>query len=556
MAKLWPRKLPLSIIRDRRRRSEVRVYDWLASELPDDFHVFYSSPWFGIDHLGHEKDGECDFLIAHPVHGFLTLEVKGGGISYIPQDKEWWSTDEHGIRHSIKDPVEQARSAKHELLKKLKKSKIWKERWIHMVHGVVFPDATKIPKDLGADRPPQIFCTAGTLQNGFRQWIAARLHEGSPSPEVKPLGQDGIAAFEKFLAQPFTLNFSIAASMADSTEHLGVLEPRQFHILESIAEISRAEIRGAAGTGKTVVAMEEAKRSAESGRRTLLTCHNGPLAAELERRLGQREKLIVRGFQDLCLSCAAEAGLPIPAIEESLRFQEETLPELLVDAVTSMPALQFEMIVVDEAQDFPPSWWIAIDVAVAKEGSLRIFSDSNQRIYDGRRVPKEDLHLVPIRLSRNLRNTKAIHTAASVHYQGHEIIADGPDGKAVNWIDASSHEDMIKKAYAELRRLVYKEEVAPSDIAILLPGLQWIEQLRIVSALSPLEFATCDHVFTENIILDTPKRFKGLERPAIIAVLDDTSVEGSELPYVSLSRGRSYLAVIATAAALKKLGGR
>jgi len=546
MAVMWPRKLPLSITKDRRRRAEVRVYDRLASELGDDFHVFYSSPWLGTDSLGHEKDGECDFLIAHPVHGYLTIEVKGGGIDYIPEKKEWWSTDENNIRHFIKDPVEQARSAKHELLKKLKRSRIWKKRWIHIAHGVVFPSASKIPKELGADRPSHLFCTGSEFQNSFRNWISARLQEGKTPADCSPLGQDGIAAFESILAQPFSLSFSIGAAMADSSEQLGVLEPRQFQILETIADMQRAEVRGAAGTGKTVVAMEEAKRSAAAGARTLLTCHNGPLATEMARKLGHQNNLVVSGFQDFCLSSGKAAGISLPVVDESLRFVEETLPELLVDAVAKNPSLQFEMVIVDEAQDLPPSWWIALDSIIAKGGRLRVFSDSNQRVYEGRRVPREDLDLVPTRLSRNLRNTKAIHKAATLHYQGHEIIAEGPDGRAVKWIEASTHDEMIKAAYAELRQLVYTEEVAPSDIAMLLPGAQWIERLRTAAANSQLEFATCDSLWSENVILDTPKRFKGLERPAIIVVLDDTSAAGSELPYVSLTRGRVYLAVIAT----------
>ncbi len=79
MAVLWPRKLPRSVLDDPRRRAEVRVYNRLAEVLNDTFHVFYSSPWLGTDRLGNEKDGECDFLVAHPDHGILAIEVRGEG---------------------------------------------------------------------------------------------------------------------------------------------------------------------------------------------------------------------------------------------------------------------------------------------------------------------------------------------------------------------------------------------------------------------------------------------------------------------------------------------
>jgi Nuclease-related domain len=147
MAKLWPRTLPASIRDDRRRRAEVRVFEKLANILDDSYTVFYSSPWLGTDHLGNEKDGECDFMVAHPLLGYLAIEVKGGGISFDSTIRQWWTTDSNGFRFKIKDPVEQARSAKHELLKKLKNLPGWRERWVHNSHGVIFPDAATVPAD-------------------------------------------------------------------------------------------------------------------------------------------------------------------------------------------------------------------------------------------------------------------------------------------------------------------------------------------------------------------------------------------------------------------------
>lgn len=546
MIKLWPRQLPLSIRQDRRRRAEVRVYDKLANVLDDSFTVFYSSPWLGTDHLGNEKDGECDFMIAHPELGYLTLEVKGGGISFDPEDRQWWSTDAQGFRFKIKDPVEQARSAKHELLKKLKAGRHWQERWIHNSHGVVFPDAATPPRDLGADRPAHIFCCAREFANGFRNWIEARMLEARQADASSGLGRDGVAAFEQILARPFTLSFHIAGAMEDSREQLGVLEPAQFHILQNIADIGRAEVRGGAGTGKTVVAIEEARRAAEAGRRTLLTCHGRPLANELRQRAGASANLTVGSFHSICLQTVEAVGVELPPVgQRHQAFFDSALPGLFVDVMMARPDLRWEHIVVDEAQDFQESWWIAIDAAVADGGVLRIFSDTNQRVYAGRTVPATDLQLIPIRLFRNLRNTRSIHAASSVHYEGPEIIAEGPDGLAVNWIEAGTPEDLVAAAYAEVRRLVYREEVATGDIAVLLPNAEWVELFQIAASRSHLEFANCDDLQTERIVVDTMRRFKGLERPAIIVVVGNSDLARVELAYVGFSRPRFYLAVVA-----------
>lgn len=551
MATLWPRTLPQSIRQDRRRRAEVRVYDRLAAELDDSFHVFYSSPWLGTDQLGNEKDGECDFLVAHARLGYLTLEVKGGGISFDPAARQWWSTDAQGFRHAIRDPVEQARSAKHEMLEKLQAAPRWRERWIRMVHAVVFPDAAKIPRNLGADRPPHIFCCAAEFAGGFRAWIESRMNEGVAG-EFQPLGADGLAAFEQILAQPFTLSFRLAGAMAEAAEQLGVLEPTQFHVLEHIADVPRAEIRGGAGTGKTVIAIEDARRSATAERRTLLTCHSKPLSLELERRLVGIPGLTVANFQAVCMRLAHEAGLAVPA-DRSQDFFDNSLPELLIDAVTAHPELRWHHIIVDEGQDFRQHWWLAIGAALLPGGTLRIFSDSNQRVYNDRAVHQKDLQLVPIRLGRNLRNTKAIHSAASVHYQGPDIVAEGPDGRDVKWIEANTRQEMVNAAYAEIRNLIYQEELSPADLAVLVPNAEWIEALRVAAARSNLEFADSDDLSTDRIILDTARRFKGLERPAIIAILPGGDAAKVEMAYVCLSRGRYYLAVISSAAEFRWL---
>ena len=543
---IWPARLPKSIRQKRRRRSEVRVYDKLAAELEEDFTVFYSSPWLGTDHHGNEKDGECDFLIAHPVLGVLALEVKGGGIEYVPEEMQWWSTDEDGIRHNIKDPVEQARSAKHNIVQKLKDSRRWRSKWIFEAHGVIFPGAARVPRDLGADRPPQIFCCANQFNSGLREWIGQRFAEGKQPKNVEPLGRDGIEALEHILAQPFTLNFSISAAVGESREQLATLEPAQFQILEHIAELPRVLVRGGAGTGKTVVAIEAARRGALYGTKTLLCCHSNPLAADLREKSNSTEFLTVSSFHSMCSTIAREAGIEIPTNDGTASYFSSTLPDLLINAMAVRPDLRWEYIVVDEAQDFEEDWWMAIEAALAPDGRLMIFADSNQQVYGNRRIPLIDLQLSPIRLTRNLRNTRNIHDAAAVHYSGHEIFPDGPAGVAVNWIADEDSERCIEAAYKELRRLVYQEEIPMDDIAVILPDKTLLEKFRIQAATSSFEFSSADQLASANVILDTIRRFKGLERPVIICLLEGNDDAASEMAYVAISRARYFLTVVAS----------
>lgn len=547
MAVLWPKKLPRSVLDDSRRKAEVRVYDRLAEVLDDSFHVFYSSPWLGTDRHGNEKDGECDFLIAHPEHGILAIEVKGGReISFDPRDSQWRSTDHGGFVHKIKDPVAQARSAKHEILKRLNDSPRWKRRFIHAAHGVIFPSAGLPPGNLGADRPSQIFCCSRRFHDGLGAWIAERLKAGQRPDNCKPLGRDGISALERLLAHPFTLSFTIGAALADADTEFRVLEPSQYQILDMIADIPRALVRGGAGTGKTVVAIEEALRSSAAGRKTLLTCHSRPLARNLERKLRNIENLTVAGFHALCGRISRQAGISAPSGISERELYESALPNALYRAMEAQPALRWDTIIVDEGQDFRDDWWIALDACLLPDGRIRVFMDSNQRVYESAVDGARDLSVVPVRLSRNLRNTKNIHKAASVHYSGPDIVADGPDGLEVSWVSAESPDAKIEAAYRELRRLVLNEEVPPGDIAVLVNGPAARASFLERSSGTSIPLTDAETMALEDVVVDTVRRFKGLERPAILLIVSGDDMDRRELAYVAFSRARAYLCVVSS----------
>ncbi len=546
MAILWPRNLPRSVLEDSRRRAEVRTYDRLSEALGDRFHVFYSSPWMGIDRFGNEQDGECDFLIAHPEHGILAIEVKGGGMAYDPMDRQWRSKDARGYVHRIKDPVAQARSAKYEMLRRLAASPCWLHRHIHAAHGVVLPDAGTPPGDLGPDYPARIFCCSRQLNSGLREWIGERMNEGQRPANCQPLGSDGIAALEKLLARPFTLSFPIGAALVDAEAAFDVLEPAQYQVLDMIAEIPRALIRGGAGTGKTVLAMEEAIRCAQNGRKVLLTCHSRPLAVHLEARLRNVANLTVSGFHALCGQMAKEGGILVHGSGNEQALFDTNLPDALYDAMEMLPSLKWDVVIVDEGQDFRPEWWIAIDACLRPEGKLRIFMDSNQKLYDIAGTGASDLKVVPIRLSRNLRNTKKIHEAASVHYSGPVIVADGPDGPEVSWIEVENGKMKVKAAWQELRRLVFNEEVAPGDIAMLVNGPTEKNALLEQSGSISIPMTDAQQLALEDVVVDTVRRFKGLERSAVILVASGDELDRRELAYVAFSRARAFLLVIAT----------
>ena len=542
---IWPRQLPDHVRKDRRRRAEVKVYDRISEELPDKFHVFYSSPWLAIDRFGNEKDGECDFVVAHEKLGILAIEVKGGGIAFHPTSGQWTSTDRHKIVHNIRDPVEQARSAKYNILDKLKRSENLERKWINIRYGVVFPDAATPSRSLGADKPTQIFCAHHHFQHNFVDWINERLCDSSgDSQNGEDLGRDGIAALERMFAFPFTLSFRISAAISEDVRSLDLLEHEQFLLLDYMSEILRARIEGAAGTGKTILAVEAAIRSGKVGNRTLLTCFNKPLATDLKRRLDGTDNVMVENFHSLCFSMANAVGLPVLSKMEDQSFFEDYLPELLIKALCANESLRFDHIIVDEGQDFLENWWLAIDEAVAEGGRLHALLDPNQCLYNRHSEFSAALELVPIQLNRNLRNTQRIHKAAMVHYSGPTTSAPGPLGIELNWVEIGTASSAPKAIYDEVKRLVYQENLDPADIAVLVPDSETRDAFMIASARSSLIISDAESVSSEALIVDTVRRFKGLERNAVVLCLAGVETRLTQLAYSGMTRARAALSIV------------
>jgi nuclease-like protein len=521
---LWPRHLPAAVRNDPRRAAEMRVFDALSMQLGPKWVVFYSRPWLGETPTGAEIDGECDFVVAHPDHGVLCIEVKGGGISYDPIIDQWHSIDRHGFRHKIKNPVDQAKCSKHELLKKAKDERGWPKKFIRFRHGVIFPDVAAVPRHLGLDKPCELFATREDL-SAIAQWVQQRLTGGTE----EAMGAPGIRVLEQLLARPFQLHASLAFFGADDDQAILALTPQQFHILNAFQDLPRVAVAGGAGTGKTLLACEDARRRAEEGRRTLMTCGSVQLAEHLRASLSDTN-VDVATFPELARRLGEAAGL----LAKGASFPLEDTPELVFDSLAACPNLAYDAVVVDEAQDFPPSTWIAIDALAARSdlSTLHAYFDSNQRLYGELRTQFESYTLLPIRLTRNLRNTQHIHEATQRFYSGPALTADGPIGAAVYWI-LTDEDRITASAVEEVRRLLNVERVSPADLAVL------CVDARTVQGITQRLCEYSGTALTVTTIVD----FKGLERRFVVLLATRNLSDVPELAYVALSRARVHLSV-------------
>src|SRR5260370_29725016 len=144
MATMYPQRLPSS----GKSNAERKLFNLLRDHLPNDYTVIWSIDWTApraASSGGGAQESEIDFLILHPDKGILVLEVKGGGVGYDGSLHEWYSIDDGGRRHRIKDPFEQAQSGKHTLIRELTRQV--PSQWLRIAcqnsvfgHAAVFPD--------------------------------------------------------------------------------------------------------------------------------------------------------------------------------------------------------------------------------------------------------------------------------------------------------------------------------------------------------------------------------------------------------------------------------
>jgi len=150
----------------------------------------------------------------------------------------------------------------------------------------------------------------------------------------------------------------------------------------------RVMISGFARSGKTLLAVEKAVRLSQQGFRTLLVCSNRRLAEGLRERLVAArvplwDKLDVNHFHNLCLRLAYNFSLPIPKVSSDADFYTRQLPTVLPQSARTNRA-HYDAIIVDEAQDFDPSWWQPLQTLLRdrEHGIWYLFFDDNQRLYD------------------------------------------------------------------------------------------------------------------------------------------------------------------------------
>lgn len=534
--------------------AERKLYDAFRDGLDDEYVVFHSVSWQSPSKEGRIRDGEADFVIAHPRYGILVLEAKGGVIRHDPQSGLWASIDQRNIAHEIKDPFNQAKTSKYVLRDQLARM-LGNQRNFTLGHAVAFPDVMATGGIIGLDRPRAIVLDASNLAD-VAGWARGALSywRGASSVKDTAPGQPAVAELLRLLGKAWELRPALWGEFIQENQKLIHLTKQQYTVLDLLNKQRRAAIFGCAGSGKTLLAVEKATRLAHQGFRVLLTCFNKTLAHDLRTQIKPQPNLDIIHFHELASNLAKQAGtLPRMTGDESTYFRED-LPSAMFDALAVVPE-RYDAIIVDEGQDFEESWWTPLELLLrdGEQGILYVFFDDNQRLYVRQSV--FPIKQPPYPLTINCRNTQYIHRQVLRFYRGEaQPTALGPEGRQVEIVryndPAKVHTELMKL----LHRLAVKEQVPTDEILVLTP---------LSAGKSALQFKTPGQVTLTDqlpvkpgqIFATTIHNFKGLERSVVVLAEAERWPQANleRLLYVACSRARHHLIVLLPQSAPEQL---
>ena len=540
-------------------QSEREVWERLRDTLPADALLLAN-----LRIVDEEKDHESDLVALIPGAGVVVLEVKGGSVwveDGADGQPQWYVGNGRGGQRRVR-PVAQASRSKYAWREYVEKDPRWGSRGrIAWAHGVVAP-YSDFPTDFATPDCPRWMLHDHVDQATLAERVAdnaVRGGQGGRPPTVEDLQ----LVAEIVRGRGFT-QYDLNADAAERQATADRLTAEQATLLQVTRLLHRVEIRGGAGSGKTVLALAQARQlSAGRGfdglnhqrepQRVGLLCYSIGLAEYFKRQVEtwpkRQRPAYVGTYEDLGRLWGAPTGS-----REDSDFWERQLPERMAELAAALPVEdKFDAFIVDEAQDFADLWWTPLLRALRdeEEGGLYVYSDENQRIFA--RFGQPPVPLVPLVLDHNLRNTRQVYQAFGP-LAPTRMTPRGGEGFDVTFVPVSPGQDAISAADDAIETLL---DVGwhPGNIALLTTGSRHPEQISRTEHDGQLGYWRSywdDDVFYGHVL-----GCKGLERPAVVLCVNESAVKdrAKEKLYVGMSRATDQLIVVGDPDVVREIGG-
>ncbi|MFD5428326.1 NERD domain-containing protein [Streptomyces sp. NPDC127084] len=526
------RIIPSEISSSTRSQAERSVFVALKA-IPDDQSVALHTVHLPKHHK--KRVGEIDFVLIMP-DILLFIEVKGGGVHH--RDGQWYYGPPGREEGPKESPFAQASGGMHEFEREL--GDLIGDLRNHGVPSGYLVITTDVDIQRTTEFEPQQYLGATAYNGGrglaqgieraTRFWLARNRWARTPVS----------ASLRKKMLEAVRPDFDLVPNLQSRLTHLDVVFERltseQIDRLDESESNARLIWTGGAGTGKTFLAAEAARRKSVTGS-VLFTCASTTLAAHMDR--------ILTG---------------------------DSITLLPFDRLDEVRGRTFDHLIVDEAQDLMTFECLdtlekVVSGGLAKGHWLFMLDQNNQVLVPDSFDPEAWDYLLTLGfvsgpLKRNCRNTvqivKQVH-----HYTGADLgVASAGEGEAVRYADAQDVREEAAVLDVYVNELV-REGVSLRDITLLSVAGDWeASSARLSQRASKIEKFSdvvgtdrTKHRLTWSSVAD----FKGHENHVVCVIdLEPEQLEGRlDALYVALTRARAQLWVACrpgTRQTLKDLG--
>ena len=511
--------------------------------------------WFVIHSLllpdhRYKLVSEVDFVLVGPL-GLYCLEVKGTKVS-LDTNGIW----EYGYSKSHEGPFKQASSAMFSLISRLKDNFKFDFDIDRMItgFGVIFTQNNF--NIYSVEHPKEIILDMHDIssESDFLKKYIARLSEyWSKKKSRMLLLDDQIEQLRQSLRPDFEIAKMLKYSVEITDDNFTALTRSQYKALDYTMNNPRIIFDGGAGTGKTFLAMESAKRHAMMNQTVLFLCFNPLLAAYLNQNV-KFPGVMVTSIHEFFYNNLTDKKKykPFPdKISMSSTLYTETLPQDFVSVYESENSFpQYDVLLIDEAQDLISySYLMALEYVIKggwENGIWRLFLDSKFQINVQGIFDMETFSAIKkyspfnIKLTENCRNTSEVIRETKI-LTGLDFSSDSMSSGIAELKYYSSQEEQFGLISHTLSNLLRENQ--PGDITILTERifsssiahskLSSKFNIQLITRSSAIKFPF------NKITVSSPSDFKGLENRFIIYMdIDSFEDSGKYNKYVSITRAR------------------
>ena len=525
---------------------EKSVYGRLIDQLPDDAEVYCN-----VEHFDGRERREIDFLVAIPEFGLVALEVKGGKV--VVEGNSWKQWDSKTKKLETKSFAYQLDAERRMLQDRFRQK--FSRPFPTVAFLLVTPDSDF---SLDAHTPglERWQLVAGNEKENLYSKMLDALKRSSTGRSFQALEQDLIRSMFGDDADTYA---HIVESSAERGLLVDELSAEQSYLLDLMSDNKRIFIKGGPGSGKTILAIEQAMRLSIDGSRVGLLCYNRGLGEFLKRSVQaidqvKKPSLVGNILDDLVARWGIE-GPPVGgAKDEVSNYYQELLPKALISHASGLQDHQkFDAWIIDEAQDLQPVHWELLKASLRdpENGIIHVFGDQDQNLFVG---AKDLPWFYAIgRLNKNLRSSRAIASSLNELSQGDNEPSGLIQGMTPEILLVEHRDQAELHADGYVKFLVDTAGWRPQDIAVITTRQRHAkhEAMKDDPAKYWDSFFANDSVFYTHV-----SSFKGLDRPVIVVVVNGIphSTDAKQQLYVAMSRARDDLVLVGAQEELDHLG--